>query len=87
MAMGLPVIATRWGGPADYLDESCGVLLEPSSREAFVAALAAALVRLARSPAERRALGRAGLARVRERFDWEVKADAMLAVYRDAIAG
>ena len=25
MASGLPVIATAWGGPLDYLDESCGV--------------------------------------------------------------
>ena len=25
MAMGLPVIATKWGGPADYLDEKTGI--------------------------------------------------------------
>jgi glycosyltransferase involved in cell wall biosynthesis len=27
MAMGLPVVATAWGGPLDYLDDSCGVLV------------------------------------------------------------
>ena len=28
MAMGKPVIATHWGGPADYLDATCGILVE-----------------------------------------------------------
>ena len=27
MAMGLPVISTDWGGPADYVDDSCGILV------------------------------------------------------------
>lgn len=35
MAKGLPVIATNWGGPADYIDRSCGILIDPSSRDAL----------------------------------------------------
>ena len=31
MAAGLPVVATAWGGPLDYLDETCGILVPPKS--------------------------------------------------------
>lgn len=36
MAVGLPVIATNWGGPADYLNSACGILVEPTSKEGFL---------------------------------------------------
>ncbi len=29
MALGKPVIATAWGGPLDYLDADCGILVQP----------------------------------------------------------
>ena len=32
MVAGVPVIATRWGGPADYLNDRCGLLVDPDSR-------------------------------------------------------
>jgi glycosyltransferase involved in cell wall biosynthesis len=86
MAMEIPVIATAWGGPADYVDASCGILVEPTSREALIENLAAAFVRLATSPGERRAMGRAGKAKVTGQFDWEAKVDRMLAIYRDVVS-
>jgi len=86
MAMGIPVIATNWGGPADYLDPSCGILVEPSSREVFIENLAAAMIKLARSPQERQAMGKAGREKVIQSFDWEVKVDRMIEIYRQAIA-
>ncbi|HIK30499.1 MAG TPA: glycosyltransferase family 4 protein [Oscillatoriales cyanobacterium M59_W2019_021] len=85
MAMGLPVIATNWGGPADYLDESCGILVDPTSPEEFVGGLAAAMTKLALSPELRQAMGRAARQRVRQHFDWEVKADKILQIYQMAI--
>jgi glycosyltransferase involved in cell wall biosynthesis len=87
MAMGLPVIAARWGGPADYLDESCGMLVEPANPEALVAGLSAALDALAADPERCRALGAAGRAKVEALYDWERKIDAMLAIYARVIAG
>ena len=81
MAAGLPVVATAWGGPADYLDDSCGILINPSSPDAFVADLAGAMVKLAKDPALRLCLGRAGRARVERLFDWERKVDRMLEIY------
>ena len=71
MAMGLPVIATKWGGPADYLDKNSGILIEPAGRERFIEDTAEAMVKLARSPELRRKLGNAGRARVVKEFDWE----------------
>jgi glycosyltransferase involved in cell wall biosynthesis len=84
MAMGLPTLATDWGGPADYLDASCGVLVPPATREDFVAGVRDGMIELARSPARRRALGSAARSKVRARFDWERKVDAILAVYEEA---
>jgi glycosyltransferase involved in cell wall biosynthesis len=81
MALAKPVIVTAWGGPLDYLDAGCGVLVEPRSPDAIVEGFAAAMVALARSPSLRRRLGAAGLERVRRDFDWEVKVDRMLDLY------
>jgi glycosyltransferase involved in cell wall biosynthesis len=86
MACARPVIATAWGGPCDYLDASCGMLVEPQGREAMVAGLAAAMLELARSPALRERLGRAGRERVERCFDWERKADRMLEIYGETLA-
>lgn len=85
MAMGLPVIATDWGGPADYLDDDCGILVAPTSRDAFVNALAEALCRLAASPQLRAQLGDAGRKKASTTFDWNVKVDQMIALYERAI--
>lgn len=85
MAMGLPVIATNWGGPADYLNDSCGVLVEPTSRQGFIEGLAEAMMKLAIAPELRRAMGAAGQQRVAEQFDWEVKVDHMIGVYQDVL--
>ena len=82
MACGLPVIATEWGGPVDYLDSSCGILVRPSSRDALVSGLADAMSRLSSSPTLCVSLGRAGRERVVREFDWEHKIDQMLVVYR-----
>jgi glycosyltransferase involved in cell wall biosynthesis len=82
MACGLPVVATDWGGPADYLDSTCGILVPPTSRDALVAGFAAALGRLAVEPELRAKLGQAGRKRARSEFDWEVKVDRMLEIYR-----
>ncbi len=86
MSMSKPVIATAWGGALDYLDDACGILVEPTSRTALIEGLAAAMVRLAHSPAERAAMGRAARLKVETHYDWEVKAEDMLDVYRRVLA-
>jgi glycosyltransferase involved in cell wall biosynthesis len=83
MATGLPVVATAWGGPLDYLDESCGILVEPHSREALIVGFAEAIKCLAQSSSLREQLGHAGYARARQNFDWERKIDQILELYAE----
>jgi glycosyltransferase involved in cell wall biosynthesis len=82
MAMGKPVIATRWGGPADYLDASCGVLVEPESYAGLVAGFAEAMQRLLDSPSLAKSMGTAGRERAIRDFDWQHKVDKMIGIYR-----
>lgn len=82
MASGIPVIATRWGGPADYLDATCGILIEPTGRTQMVTELASAMARLASDGALRERMGDSGRKKVEREYDWERKLDRMLAIYR-----
>jgi glycosyltransferase involved in cell wall biosynthesis len=83
MACAIPVIATKWGGPADYLDGSCGFLVEPSSRQAMVKSFADAMQRLIAEAQLRDRMGANGLARVEQNFDWERKIDRIIEIYRE----
>jgi len=85
MAVGLPVIATNWGGPADYLDNSCGILVDPVSSEGFIDKLASAMLHLARNPDLRASMGAAGRRRIEQEYDWRYKTSQMLEFYDDAI--
>jgi glycosyltransferase involved in cell wall biosynthesis len=87
MASGIPVIATNWGGPADYLDGTCGFLIEPSSRAALVEGFAAAMNQLAGDPELRDRLGASGRVRVEQQFDWDKKVDRMVEIYRSLLPG
>jgi glycogen(starch) synthase len=81
MACGLPVIATAWGGPLDYLDSGTGMLVPPDSREGFVKQLGACMATLSGSAELRRRLGAAARERIEKEFDWERKVDVMLQLY------
>lgn len=85
MALSLPVIATNWGGPADYLDDSCGILVNPDSREGLIDGLAAAMFDLANSPELRQSMGKAGAEKVVNFFDWDKKGEKILEIYQDSI--
>jgi glycosyltransferase involved in cell wall biosynthesis len=86
MSSGKPVIATDWGGPADYLDERCGVLVPPTDRQGLIDGFADAMVKVASSQELRRAMGEAGREKILREYDWEVKVDRMLEVYAAARA-
>lgn len=85
MAAGVPVIATDWGGPADYLDAETGVLVPPKDPRQFPLDLARAMINLACDPALRRRLGDAAAAKVRLKYDWERKIDRILEIYESAV--
>jgi glycosyltransferase involved in cell wall biosynthesis len=85
MAMGLPVVATNWGGPVDYVNASCGILVNPTSQATFVAELTAAMLKLAASSELRSQMGKAGQQRIAEHFDWQRKVDRLLEIYQQTI--
>ena len=86
MALGLPVVATRWGGPGTYLDDDVAMLVEPDSRHGFVQGLAEAMSKLAQSPELRQRMGEAGVRKVRETsLNWHRKVDRILEIYRQTV--
>lgn len=86
MALGLPVVATKWAGPANTLHPDCGIWVEPTSIEAFVNGLAQAMIQLANSPELRRQMGEAGPKRVRTNyFDWDSKVDKIIEIFYETL--
>jgi glycosyltransferase involved in cell wall biosynthesis len=83
MAARRPVVATRVGGTAEAVRDGVdGILVPPGD----AGALAAALARLAASPAERRRMGDAGRQRVENDFCVERVAREVAAVYERVLA-
>jgi glycosyltransferase involved in cell wall biosynthesis len=85
MASGVPVIATKWGGPTDYITADTGILIPPATPEIFVGELANAILSIATDPEVRVKMGKAGRHRVQEVYDWRVKATGLLKIYEDIV--
>lgn len=83
MSLGLPVIATAWGGPLDYITKETGFLIEPTSEEALIQGFVHAIESLARNPSLATSMGKAGRRRIEEHFTWSAKVDTILQHYRE----
>jgi glycosyltransferase involved in cell wall biosynthesis len=86
MAAGKPVIATRWGGPADYLDPATGILIEPKDREAMIAQLVDAIQQLNATPERFKEMGLAARTKVEQCFSWSSKIEHIIPLYESCIA-
>jgi glycosyltransferase involved in cell wall biosynthesis len=86
MASGLPVVAAKWGGPADYVADDTGVLIPPATPEIFVGELARVMLAMAKDAGARAEMGRAGRRRVAAIYDWRIKAKALLEIYKDVLS-
>jgi len=84
MASGKPVIAANWGGPADILDASCGILVEPRDPESLVAGLEQAIVTLASDRKRCASMGGAARAKVLAEYTWPAKIERLVEIYREA---
>ena len=83
MALEVPVLATSVGGPPELIRDGCeGYLLAPERPAAW----AQAVRRIVEAPGRAGELGRAGRARIAEAFAAEDHVQAVLAVYRRALA-
>jgi glycosyltransferase involved in cell wall biosynthesis len=83
MAAARPVIAARWGGPAELLDDDSAVLLDVDDPAGFHRGLVTAVEELAADTGRRHRLGAAGRRRVTERYDWNALIGTLLALYDD----
>lgn len=82
MSRGLAVIATDWGGPADYITPSTGFLIAPQSREYMVTEFSNAIKTLAENPSLREKVGIAAIQRIEQHFLWNKKIEQIIAYYR-----
>jgi glycosyltransferase involved in cell wall biosynthesis len=79
MALGVPVLATRVGGPPEIVQEGReGHLLDPHDPSAWAAAITA----LSREPDRREQMGRAGRERALSEFGAARHAEQIVALYR-----
>jgi len=85
MASGKAVIAAKWGGPADILETSCGILIEPRDPASLVADLEQAIVSLANDRNRCASMGRAGRKKVLAEYTWPMKIERLVEIYREAI--
>ena len=85
MASCLPVIATKWGGPEDYVSRETGFLVKPHDRAYMVRQIAEHMESLLRNPKMGREMGQRGRAIVEERFSWDVKIDRIMDTYQKSI--
>ena len=85
MARGLPVIAVNWGGPADYITEETGFLIEPKSRDYMVEEFAKTIELLANQPALRYKIGVAAINRIKDHFLWSKKIKDITDIYQKVI--
>ena len=80
MSCGKPVIASNVGGITDIVvDRKNGFLVPPAEPEA----LAAAIKRMAKDRKLRKALGRAALKTVDEKFNWDKIVGDLIRLYHD----
>jgi glycosyltransferase involved in cell wall biosynthesis len=86
MALGLPVIATNWLGPASYLNSTCGILIEPTSKEGFVKGLADAMIQVSQSEELRHQMGEEGRKRILNNcFDWDAKVNRIIEIFQETL--
>jgi glycosyltransferase involved in cell wall biosynthesis len=83
MAAGLPIVATRIPGVEGTLEHGANALLVPPRDSA---ALARAMLELARDPELRARLASEGLARVK-RYDWNQLVEEVVSLYASVLGG
>lgn len=81
MALGVVPVIVDYAGPAELVDDSCGVKTPLGSRAQVIEGFRAALAGLIARPDRLPQLSRAAVARVADHFTWDRKARQIGAVY------
>lgn len=87
MALGVSPIVADYGGPADLVDSTTGILVpfedEDSLKEGFRSAIAKVLA----APEQLNVLGRSAREKVLRELTWDAKAQQMLRIFEAVISG
>ncbi len=86
MAHGLPVIVCDAGGPATTVDDASGLKVPAINPHQYAGALAEAMRELARDPARRLAMGRAGRSRTAAKGLWDSRIRWIEELYEEILA-
>jgi sucrose synthase len=83
MASGLPTFATRYGGPAEIVvDGVSGFHIDPNRGDEAASKIADFLAASASDPDDWQRVSRGAVARVRERYTWELYAERLMTFAR-----
>lgn len=83
MSSGLPTVATMYGGPSEIVEHGVsGFHIDPTSDEAATAVLCDLMSRCAEDPGAWTELSDSAIARVQERYTWQLYADRLLQLSR-----
>lgn len=82
MASARPVIAIRFGGPAELVDDSVGALVAPGNPQQVTDDIAKLLLQLLQHPAEWAERGQAGRRKVEAHYSWNAKVEAAGRLYQ-----
>jgi len=81
MSLGLPVVCLDWGGPAEMLDDQCGIKVPIATPQETILSFAEALIRLDQHPELRLQLGVNAARHARANFTWERKRQILEETY------
>lgn len=86
LASGVPVIAVRYGGPAEIVTDEVGRALSAEGPEPLILDLMRAMAHAFRNPAEWRLKGARGRSQAERCYGWDARIDTALGLY-ERIAG
>jgi glycosyltransferase involved in cell wall biosynthesis len=85
MSHGLALVVADRGGPAQAVDESCALLVSPTSPDSYARDIAAAVRSLVTDPSRRRRMGEAARRRVVESGTWAARVADVERLYAEAV--
>lgn len=84
LALGKPVVCLDFGGPGEFIDETCGIKVAVEDYEEVVSNLSSALMRLSTDHTLRRTLGE-GARKRSLHFAWKNKGKLINSVYKEVL--
>ena len=81
MAAGLPVVCLDYAGPAEIIDDNCGIKIPIEHHDQVIAQLSHALAKLLASPKIKRNMGNAARRRLKDSFHWNSKGESLSKFY------